>query len=77
MSGGEETGRKFSDGVGREDGYLVSSSAALGELHSRVTFLCRAQQAYLRRNGDGRSFPRNPRSQEMLSRLAERLEKEA
>ncbi|OJA14472.1 hypothetical protein AZE42_05286 [Rhizopogon vesiculosus] len=27
--------------------------------------------------GDGRSFPRNPRSQEMLSQLAERLEKEA
>jgi palmitoyltransferase len=28
-------------------------------------------------NGDGRSFPRNPRSQEMLSQLAARLEKEA
>ncbi|KAG2039499.1 DHHC palmitoyltransferase-domain-containing protein [Suillus americanus] len=28
-------------------------------------------------NGDGRSFPRNARSQEMLSQLAARLEKEA
>ena len=75
MWGGGRIGVRFSDGSNTVAGFIGSYWEALGASsvsgmdHDGVplTMLVNC------RKGDGRAFPRNPRSEEMLAKLADDL----
>ena len=72
MLAGGGIGRRSLDGITNMDGYIDFGVAVEGKRLSGYTPMCQLN-ACTKSKGDGRTFPRNPRSDEMLARLATEL----
>jgi hypothetical protein len=73
MLAGGEIGRKYLDGITNTDGYTGFGVVVVGEPRLSGCPLMWRLTICTKSKGDGRMFPRNPRSDEMLARLAAEL----
>jgi hypothetical protein len=68
-----EIGLKSSAGMARTVGFAYWLTVVMGECINRGACGIIAHGLSPTRSGDGRSYPHNPRSDEMLARLASEL----
>jgi len=73
MLAGGEIGRKYLDGITNTDGCTDFGVVVGGERRLSGCPLMLRLTVCTESKGDGRTFPRNPRSDEMLARLAAEL----